>query len=93
MTRLALVVATVLIVGFALSLVVFSLPEFGSVTAPTRNEAVREYIEDSLEETGAPSSITAIVFDYRGYDTFGEATVLFTAGAAAAAVLVRSRRD
>jgi len=36
-------------------------------------------IENSREETGANNAVTAVVFDYRGFDTLGEATVLFTA--------------
>ena len=36
-------------------------------------------IENTQGETGANSAVTAVVFDYRGYDTLGEATILFTA--------------
>ena len=36
-------------------------------------------IENTQRETGANSAVTAVVFDYRGYDTLGEATILFTA--------------
>jgi multisubunit Na+/H+ antiporter MnhB subunit len=43
-------------------------------------QAMDQYIIDnSLEETGANNGVTAVVFDYRGFDTLGEATVLFTA--------------
>ena len=36
-------------------------------------------ISNTQEETGANNGVTAVVFDYRGFDTLGEATVLFTA--------------
>ena len=36
-------------------------------------------IENTQSETGANNAVTAVVFDYRGYDTLGEATILFTA--------------
>ena len=36
-------------------------------------------IDHTQEETGANNGVTAVVFDYRGFDTLGEATVLFTA--------------
>lgn len=36
-------------------------------------------IENTQEETGANNGVTSVVFDYRGFDTLGEATVLFTA--------------
>ncbi|MBA3043642.1 hypothetical protein FP804_00725, partial [archaeon] len=37
------------------------------------------FIENAQNETGANNVVTSVVFDYRGYDTLGEATVLFTA--------------
>lgn len=37
------------------------------------------FIKNAQNETGANNVVTSIVFDYRGYDTLGEATVLFTA--------------
>jgi multisubunit Na+/H+ antiporter MnhB subunit len=39
-----------------------------------------QYIIDNTQgETGADNGVTSVVFDYRGFDTLGEATVLFTA--------------
>ncbi len=46
----------------------------------------------SQEEVAANNVVTAIVFDYRGYDTLGEATVLFTAVIGVALILRRLRR-
>lgn len=37
------------------------------------------FIRNSQEQTGANNVVTSIVFDFRGFDTLGEATVLFTA--------------
>ncbi|NJE05069.1 hypothetical protein E3E36_02680 [Thermococcus sp. M36] len=51
------------------------------------------YIEHGVEEVGGTNIVTNIVFDYRGYDTLGEATVLFTAIAGAVALLRPWRRD
>ena len=36
-------------------------------------------IENTQEEIGTNNAVTAVVFDYRGFDTLGEATILFTA--------------
>ena len=36
-------------------------------------------IENTQSETGANNAVTAVVFDYRGFDTLGEATILFAA--------------
>ncbi len=35
-------------------------------------------IENTQQETGSNNAVSAVVFDWRGYDTLGEATVLFT---------------
>ena len=51
------------------------------------------YIEHGIEEVGGTNIVTDIVFDYRGYDTIGEATVLFTSIAGAVALLRRWRDD
>lgn len=37
------------------------------------------YIEGAAEKTGSANLVTGVVFDFRGYDTLGEATVLVTA--------------
>ncbi len=37
------------------------------------------FIRNGQEETASNNIVTAVVFDYRGFDTLGEATVLFTA--------------
>lgn len=37
------------------------------------------YVNGAAEKTGSINLVTGIVFDFRGYDTLGEATVLFTA--------------
>ncbi len=46
------------------------------------------YIKYAIPQVGAYNVVCSIVFDYRGYDTLGEATVLFTALAGAAALLL-----
>jgi multicomponent Na+:H+ antiporter subunit B len=45
------------------------------------------YIEYGHEETGAANFVTAVVVDYRSYDTLGETTVIFTAGLACLLIL------
>jgi len=39
----------------------------------------KAYIEPGADITGSANLVTGVVFDYRGYDTLGEATILFTA--------------
>jgi multisubunit Na+/H+ antiporter MnhB subunit len=37
------------------------------------------YIEGAAAKTGSANLVTGVVFDFRGYDTMGEAVVLVTA--------------
>lgn len=83
--RVALIL--LLLAGYALLLAVAEAPVFGQTEAPSRNLVVERYLGGSRTETGSPNVVNAILFDYRGYDTLGEATVLFVAVAAATAVL------
>jgi len=48
------------------------------------------WIYGAVKETGTNNAVTSVVFDYRGYDTLGEATILF---AAIAGVLTLFRRE
>jgi len=80
--RLMDLAVAVLILG-VLFVVAIDLPPFGSADAPSRNETIARYIQSAREDTGSHNAVGAIIFDYRAYDTLGEATVLFTAAAAA----------
>ena len=51
-----------------------------------------ETIENAQSETGANNAVTSVVFDYRGFDTLGEATVLFTAVAGVILVFRRLKK-
>lgn len=52
-----------------------------------------QYIIDNTQgETGADNSVTSVVFDYRGFDTLGEATVLFTAVAGVILIFRRLKK-
>lgn len=37
------------------------------------------YVNGAVDKTGSVNLVTGVVFDFRGYDTLGEATVLVTA--------------
>ena len=57
------------------------------------NQPMDQYIIDNTQnETGADNGVTAVVFDYRGFDTLGEATVLFTAVAGVILVFRRLKK-
>ena len=50
------------------------------------------YIDNSQTETGANNVVTAVVFDFRGFDTLGEATVLFIAVLGVAMIFRRTHK-
>jgi multisubunit Na+/H+ antiporter MnhB subunit len=52
-----------------------TLEPFGESTLRMANA----YIEGATDKTGSANLVTGVVFDFRGYDTLGEATVLVTA--------------
>jgi multicomponent Na+:H+ antiporter subunit B len=58
----------------------FDLPPFGDPGSVIHHHVVPRYINDVLRETGVPNAVTAVLASYRGYDTLGETTVIFTAG-------------
>lgn len=68
------------------------LPVLYDANSPASIHVTPRYIEKSHEETGSPNFVTAVLADYRGYDTLGETTVIFTAGIATAALLMTSKR-
>jgi multicomponent Na+:H+ antiporter subunit B len=87
---LPLLVATA--TGFMLVYGTLGLPAFSDPTAPIHRHVVPRYINEGPEETGVPNVVTAVLASYRGYDTLGETTVVFTAGAGVIVLLRRRRR-
>jgi len=68
------------------------LPAFSDPAAPIHSHVVPRYVNDAARETGVPNIVTAVLASYRGYDTLGETTVVFTAGVGVIALLRRARR-
>ena len=58
---------------------IFSALLMHTFGAPEQSAMDDKIIENAQAETGADNSVTSVVFDYRGFDTLGEATILFTA--------------
>lgn len=59
------------------------LPSFGEPIMAV----VRKYLEEGITRTGAVNLVTAVILDFRAYDTLGEVTVLFTSVIGIMAVL------
>lgn len=54
------------------------LPTMGALDNPSFNEISHYYNEHAASDTGSANIVTAIITDYRAFDTLGETTVLFT---------------
>jgi multisubunit Na+/H+ antiporter MnhB subunit len=89
MKRAALFVAFLFVTAFLL-LAATSMRPFGG---PTHTAMDDYFIAHSQSEIAANNVVTAVVFDYRGFDTLGEATVLFTAVIAVLSLFRKLKED
>lgn len=67
------------------------LPSHADPQAPANVHVSPTYIENSIKDTHTPNIVTAVLADYRGYDTLGEAVVIFTAGLACVLILMKRK--
>jgi len=96
------VVNYILLVAFLILLVYASTGLFyrGDLEAPVNREqspagspnAASYYIRQAYHDTHSPNMVTAILADYRGYDTLGEETVILTAGLICFLLLRREKK-
>jgi multicomponent Na+:H+ antiporter subunit B len=70
----------VLLTGSLLIYGTKEMPPWGDPHTPASLHVSPRYIEKTVEETATPDMVTSVLADYRGYDTLGETTVIFTAG-------------
>ena len=71
---------TVLMTTALLVYATVDMPGFGDPASPASTHVSPLYIQEAYEKTATPNIVTAVLADYRGYDTLGETTVIFTAG-------------
>jgi len=57
-------------------------PDWGDPDSPASLHLSNYYIEKAVEETQVPNLVTAVLADYRGFDTMFETAVVFCAGLA-----------
>jgi multicomponent Na+:H+ antiporter subunit B len=69
-----------LCVGGALVWGTIGLSPFGTPDAVIHKHVAPYLLANSLKDTLVPNVVTSTLADYRGYDTLGETTVIFTAG-------------
>lgn len=84
-----------LLIGLAI-LFIFAesdLPHRGDPKAPANVHVSPDYLVNTEEEIGIPNVVTAVLADYRSYDTLGETVVILTAGVAMMLILFYRRPD
>jgi multicomponent Na+:H+ antiporter subunit B len=78
---------SVLLVGVLLT-TLGALPEIGSPdTAVITSEVTTYYLENAYSEVEVKNAVTAVLAAYRGFDTLGEAVVVYSAGVGLLVVL------
>lgn len=85
------------LIALGLSLImvmaVLEMPRTCCVDAPAYNEVTEYYIDNAVRDTGATNVISAILADYRLFDTLGETIVLFTSIVAVVSALRKKKED
>lgn len=70
----------VIVTGAVLIYGTLDMARFGDPEAPAQQHVAPYYLQNTKQDTGIPNVVTAVLASYRGYDTLGEVTVIFTAG-------------
>jgi multicomponent Na+:H+ antiporter subunit B len=87
-----LAVLAALVTGIFLIYGTLDMPRFGDPDAPVHQHVAPYYLQQSREDIGIPNVVTSVLASYRGYDTLGEVTVIFTAGVGVLALIGGLRR-
>ena len=70
----------VIVAGLAMFYAIGDMPAYGDANSPANTGPGMDYVERTTDEIHIPNVVTAVLASYRGYDTFGEAVVIFAAG-------------
>lgn len=70
----------VCLAGAAMLWAIGDMPALGDGNSPANAYVGTDYLAKTAEEVQIPNVVTAVLASYRGYDTFGEAVVIFAAG-------------
>lgn len=87
------------VLGFLLLVLLGGVLVWGAQDLPARGDpsspaASHErvsiyYIENAYDDSHTPNMVTAVLADYRGFDTFGEAVVVVSAALSCLLILLR----
>ncbi len=79
------------VTGAVLTWGVMILPPFGRADSPIHQHVAPYYLENAQRETNIANVVSAVLADYRSFDTLGEVTVILTAGIGVMLLLRRRR--
>lgn len=82
----------VVVIGGMLIYGTMDMPDYGDPHAPANHHLAERFIHEGYHETGSVNYVTGILANYRGHDTLGETTVIFTAGIAVIVLLRRRKK-
>jgi multicomponent Na+:H+ antiporter subunit B len=68
------------------------LPDIGDPGSAPNTHLSDYYIEHAVEECNSPNMVTAVIVDYRAFDTMFETTVMFLAGLSVILITANSPR-
>jgi multisubunit Na+/H+ antiporter MnhB subunit len=84
--RVVNIISSVIVIGLLVYVfinITGALPPFGEHSL----RMAEYYNEAGADATGSANLVTGVLFDFRGYDTLGEATILFTAALGVVTIL------
>ncbi len=84
-TLATLVTGAILLYGTA------DFAAWGDPASPPNRHVSVGYIEQAVAQTHVPNLVTAVLGDYRGYDTMFETVVIYCAGMAVVSILRRQK--
>ncbi|HXV19568.1 MAG TPA: hydrogen gas-evolving membrane-bound hydrogenase subunit E [Desulfuromonadales bacterium] len=87
----ALALLATLVTGAILLYGTQDFAAWGDPESPPNRHLSPYYIQQTVPETHVPNIVTAVVADYRGYDTMFETVVIYCAGLVVISVLRRSK--
>ncbi|MBN2668267.1 MAG: Na(+)/H(+) antiporter subunit B [Bacteroidales bacterium] len=89
------VIALLAILGFYLTIAFLQIPFGQNRLGQPQDEATvgAYYLNNTKEKSAVSNVVTAIVVNYRGFDTLGEVTVLFLASTGLASILYRRKEE
>ena len=82
----------VVLTGALLLYATEDFPSWGDPASPASTHIATYHLEKAFEETSVPNVVTAVLADYRGFDTMFETGVIFCAGLGCFVLLRMFRR-